>query len=131
VAAIDVAGAGGTSWSAVEGQRLAKTPNEQLGETFRNWGVPTARCLIDVREALPEMPLIASGGIQSGLDGAKAIRLGANLVGQAGALLNAAVEGPEAVITHVELWAKELRLACFATGSANLAALRAAPLQSA
>jgi isopentenyl-diphosphate delta-isomerase len=128
VAAIDVAGAGGTSWSAVEGQRLARTANEQLGETFRNWGISTARCLTAVRNALPDMPLIASGGIQTGLDGAKAIRLGASLAGQAGALLKAAVEGPEAVIRHVELWSRELRIACFATGSRDLAALRSALL---
>lgn len=126
VAAIDVAGTGGTSWAAVEGHRAPGSAGE-LGEIFRDWGLPTAECLARIRAAFPDLPLIASGGIRHGLDGAKAIRLGAGLVGQAGALLKAAVEGPEAVIRHVETWAAALRIACFATGSADLAAIRHAP----
>ena len=128
VAAIDVAGAGGTSWAAVEGRRAGDPVGQALGEIFRDWGIPTARCLADIRAALPAVPLIASGGIRHGLDGAKAIRLGANLVGQAGPLLAAATKGPEAVIAHVEAWAQALRIACFATGSADLGGLRSAPL---
>ncbi len=126
VAAIDVAGTGGTSWAAVEGHR-APAETGELGEVFRDWGLPTADCLAAIRKAHPGLPLIASGGIRHGLDGAKAIRLGAGLVGQAGALLKAAVEGTEAVIRHVETWTAALRIACFATGSADLAALRNAP----
>lgn len=128
VAAIDVAGAGGTSWAAVEGQRASDVAQQALGEIFRDWGIPTSRCLADVSAALPQTPLIASGGIRHGLDGAKAIRLGAALVGQAGALLPAALKGPEAVIAHVTGFSDALRLACFATGSKNAMALRAAPL---
>jgi isopentenyl-diphosphate Delta-isomerase len=126
VAAIDVAGTGGTSWSAVEGQRAADGPG--MGEIFRDWGIPTARALHDIAEALPHHPLIASGGIRHGLDAAKAIRMGATLVGQAGALLSAATQGTEAVVKHVEDVAKALRIACFATGSADLRALRKARL---
>jgi isopentenyl-diphosphate Delta-isomerase len=129
VAAIDVAGVGGSSWAAVEGQRSAG--GSELAEIFRNWGIPTARALSRIHHALPALPLIASGGIRNGLDGAKAIRLGAALVGQAGALLDAAVKGPEAVVTHVNLWAQALRIACFATGSASLSQLAKAPLQTA
>ncbi|WP_395684864.1 type 2 isopentenyl-diphosphate Delta-isomerase [Aestuariivirga sp.] len=129
VAAIDVAGAGGTSWAAVEGRRSASPAAEDLGDIFRDWGIPTARCLSDVHAALPLMPLIASGGIRHGLDAAKAIRLGATLTGQAAALLPAAMNGPEAVIAHVGAVARALRIACFATGSRNLAALRTAQLQ--
>jgi isopentenyl-diphosphate delta-isomerase len=128
VAAIDVAGAGGTSWAAVEGKRARGEAEQALGEVFRDWGIPTAICLTDVRAALPEMPLIASGGIRHGLDGAKAARLGADLVGQAAALLAAAISGPEAVIAHVEAFATALRIACLATGSRNLAELRSAPV---
>jgi isopentenyl-diphosphate Delta-isomerase len=128
VAAIDVAGAGGSSWSAVEGQRSQDARTQALGEIFRNWGIPTARCLADIHLALPDTPLIASGGIRHGLDGARAIRLGAALVGQAAPLLAAATQGAEAVIAHVETWAETLRIACFATGSPSLPALRRAPL---
>lgn len=129
IAAIDVAGAGGTSWAAVEGRRAADAGDQSLGEIFRDWGIPTPLCLRDISAACPDLPLIASGGIRHGLDGAKAIRLGASLVGQAGALLPAAIKGTEAVIAHVELWSRALRIACFATGSASLDALRKAPLQ--
>ncbi len=128
VAAIDVAGAGGTSWAAVEGARAGQALGQTLGEMFRDWGIPTARCLADIHAALPDCPLIASGGIRHGLDAAKAIRLGASLVGQAGALLPAAMQGTAAVVAHVEGFAQALRIACFATGSRNLAELRQAPL---
>jgi isopentenyl-diphosphate delta-isomerase len=126
VAAIDVAGSGGTSWAAVEGQRARGEPEQVLGEIFRDWGIPTATCLAEVRPALPDMPLIASGGVRHGLDGAKAVWLGADLLGQAAALLPAAIKGPEAVIAHVEAFATALRIACLATGSRNLAELRGA-----
>jgi isopentenyl-diphosphate Delta-isomerase len=131
IAAIDVAGSGGSSWSAVEGQRSHDTRAQELGETFRNWGIPTVQCLADIQSEMPDIPLIASGGIRHGLDGAKAIRLGASLVGQAGSLLAAATQGPEAVIHHVETWADALRIACFATGSSSLEDLRRAPLMQA
>ena len=128
VAAIDVAGAGGTSWSAVEG-RLAEDPQlAALAEIYRDWGIPTATSLRQVRAALPGLPLIGSGGIRHGLDAAKALRLGADVVGQAGPLLRAAIDGIEPLMAHFALLEQGLRLACFATGSANLEALREAPL---
>ena len=128
VSAIDVAGAGGTSWSAVEG-RLARDPQlAELAEMYRDWGIPTATALREVRAALPDLPLVGSGGIRHGLDAAKAMRLGANLIGQAGPLLRAALEGIEPLMAHFGLLEQGLRLACFATGSANLAALRQARL---
>ncbi len=129
IAAIDVAGSGGSSWAAVEGQRRADSEGQNLGDVFRNWGLPTAECLVAVRTALPDLPLIASGGIADGLDGAKAIRLGAQLVGQAGALLRAATLGTEQVISHVATWEKAMRIACFCTASQNLKALHQAPLR--
>lgn len=128
VAAIDVAGAGGTSWSAVEG-RLATDPQlAELAEIYRDWGIPTATALRQVRAALPGLPLIGSGGIRHGLDAAKALHLGANVVGQAGPLLRAAINGIEPLLAHFALLEQGLRLACFATGSANLSALRDARL---
>lgn len=130
VAAIDVAGSGGTSWAAVEG---AVTPDPRLAslaETFREWGLPTAAAISALRDALPDMPVIGSGGIRNGLEAAKAIRLGANLVAQAGSVLAEAIKGPEAVVAHFEALAAALRLACFVTGSSSLADLRSAGLTS-
>jgi isopentenyl-diphosphate Delta-isomerase len=129
ISAIDVAGRGGSSWAAVEGLRHPSAEGQSLGETFRDWGIPTAECLDAIHRAMPDMPLIASGGIHSGLDGAKAIRLGATLVGQASPLLKAATEGVEQVIAHVEAWAKALQVACFCTGSADLQDLKQAALR--
>lgn len=128
VAAIDVAGAGGTSWAAVEGARLAAPDGQNLGEIFRDWGIPTPVCLAEVRSACPDIPLIASGGIRHGLDAAKAIRLGADLVAQAASLLPAAMQGTPAVVAHVRALADALRIACLATGSKDLTALRDAAL---
>ena len=128
VAAIDVAGAGGTSWAAVEGRRASDQPTHDLGELFRDWGIPTVEALASLRGRFPDLPLIASGGVRHGLDAAKAIRLGADLVGQAAALLAPAMQGTEAVIAHVEFFARALRLACFTTGSKDLRALRKAAL---
>lgn len=129
ISAIDVAGAGGSSWAVVEGKRHPDAAGQALGEDFRNWGIPTATCLRAVSTDMPDMPLIASGGIQTGLEGAKAIRLGARLVGQAGALLRAATLGPENVVNHVKAWEKALRVACFCTSSQNLEALAKADVR--
>lgn len=125
---IDVAGAGGTSWAAVEARRAPCERSRRIAETFRDWGLPTAEALRAVRAACPEATIIASGGIKTGLDAAKAIRLSADLVGQAAGVLAAALDSEEAVIAHFEDRMTELRIACFCTGSANLAALRHAPL---
>jgi isopentenyl-diphosphate Delta-isomerase len=130
VAAIDVAGTGGSSWAAVEGLRQPETAEGELGEIYRNWGIATADCLHAIRATLPTMPLIASGGIRHGLDGAKAVRLGANLVGQAGALLRAATEGTEHVINHVRAWEKAFKIACFCTNSATVKELCRTSLHS-
>ncbi len=129
ISAIDVAGTGGSSWAAVEGLRRTDAQGQNLGEIFRNWGSSTAECLHAVHKALPDMSLIASGGIADGLEGAKAIRLGATLVGQAGSLLHAATVGPKAVIAHISTFEKALRIACFCTASENLTALQTATLR--
>jgi isopentenyl-diphosphate delta-isomerase len=129
VTIIDVAGAGGTSWAAVEARRAPEPRARQIAETFRDWGIPTAAAIREVRQACPDAVVIASGGIRTGLDGAKAIRLGADLAGQAAGVLAAALASEEAVIAHFEDRIAELRIACFCTGSASLADLRQAPLQ--
>jgi isopentenyl-diphosphate Delta-isomerase len=129
VAAIDVAGVGGSSWAAVEGRRSTSLAKQHIADVYRNWGIPTAVALQVIHSALPDLPLIASGGIRHGLDGAKAIRLGAGLVGQAADLLEAATQGPEQVAAKVTQWADTLRIACFCTNSENLFSLCRAPLQ--
>ncbi len=125
---IDVAGAGGTSWAAVEAERAPNEHLRRIAETFREWGIPTARALVDVRAACPDATVIASGGIKTGLDAAKAIRLGANLAAQAAGVLPAALESADAVVAHFEDRIAELRIACFCSGSAALDDLRRAPL---
>lgn len=128
VAALDVAGAGGTNWGLIEGARATGGRAEALAAPFAGWGVPTARSLSDCAQAAPELDLIGSGGVRDGLDAARAIRLGACLVGQAAGVLEAALTSTEAVVAHLELMAAQLRLTCFCTGSANLDVLAQAPL---
>ncbi len=128
VAAIDVAGAGGTSWSQVEMYRTENPEAARLAAAFIGWGIPTAESLRQVRSVLPEIPLIASGGLRNGTDVAKSIALGADLGAMAGPFLKAAAESSEAVVRTIENVVSELRLVMFATGSASLAALRAAKL---
>lgn len=124
VAALEISGAGGTSWSLIESQRSADPLRRQLGETFANWGIPTPLSLQLCREAAPDMPLIASGGIRSGLDAAKAIALGAQMVSVAQPFLQAATESAEAVAARIQLFLMELRVAMFCVGAKNLAELR-------
>ncbi|MBB4660120.1 type 2 isopentenyl-diphosphate Delta-isomerase [Parvularcula dongshanensis] len=128
VVVIDVAGAGGTNWARVEGAR--DTDGTAVAEAFAGWGVPTARAVREARAVAPEAVIIASGGLRDGVDAAKAIRLGADLAGFAGAVLNAATTSAEAVAARFEALATQLRVACFCTGSADLAQLREAPLQA-
>ena len=97
---------------------------------FLDWGIPTARAIRETRAALPDDAfLIGSGGIRHGLDAAKAIRLGANMVGQAAGLLGPALEGTQSVVDFYRTQIKQLRIACFVTGSVDLQALKHAPLQ--
>jgi isopentenyl-diphosphate delta-isomerase len=125
---IDVAGAGGTSWAAVEARRAQTDADRAVAMAFADWGIPTAQCLLAVRRALPNVPLIASGGIRDGIDAAKAIRLGADLVGQAAGVLMAATQSSDAVVEHFDILLRQLRIACFCTGSRNLLELRRARL---
>lgn len=125
---IDVAGAGGTSWAAVEGKRASSSKARAAGEAFHDWGIPTAEAIVSVRAACPEAHVIGSGGIRNGIDAAKAIRLGANTVGQAAAVLPAAIAGVDAIVEHIDAIIEQLRIACFCTGSAGVSALREAPI---
>jgi isopentenyl-diphosphate delta-isomerase len=128
VAAIDVSGAGGTSWSAVERHRADTWLARRLSETFADWGIPTATSLQLAQEGAPGLPLIASGGLRTGLDAAKAIALGADLAGFAGPLLKAAATGEKETIDLLTALVEELRLAMFCCGAGNLAQLKRAEL---
>ncbi|HEX6287791.1 MAG TPA: type 2 isopentenyl-diphosphate Delta-isomerase [Herpetosiphonaceae bacterium] len=131
VAAIDVAGAGGTSWSEVERFRHTQERGRDVAALFAGWGIPTTEALKEVRAALPDTPLIGSGGVRSGLDVAKAIALGADLAGSAAPHLFRASEsrGVEAIVEGLRSFQEELRITMFCTGSADLRALRATPLE--
>lgn len=126
-AALDVAGAGGTSWAKVEALvRYGEVRHLELAE----WGLPTAEALQEVRAALPQTPLVASGGIRSGLDAAKALALGAQVVAVARPLLAPALESPEAVIAWIETFLWELRVAMHGAGAPDLSALARVPLRA-
>ncbi|MBE9101472.1 type 2 isopentenyl-diphosphate Delta-isomerase [Vacuolonema iberomarrocanum] len=124
VGAIDVAGAGGTSWAKVESGRAHDSQQRRLGATFADWGIPTAECIVGIRSVAPQVPLIASGGLRNGLDVAKAIALGADLGGLALPFLQSADHSEAALEEQAELLVAELRTALFCTGSANFADLR-------
>ncbi len=130
VAGIDVAGAGGTSWSEVEAHRQADPLVRRVAHGFAAWGIPTALALIETRRALPDLPVIASGGVRGGVDVAKAIRLGADLCGAAAPVLgSAAGDAGDAVRDNMAATIEELRIACFCVGARDLAALRRATLR--
>lgn len=120
ISAIDVAGAGGTSWAKVESERAENSLQRRLGMTFADWGLPTAECITSIRAVAPEIPLIASGGLRHGLDIAKAIALGANLAGLALPFLQAAAESEAALYELVEVLIAEMTTVLFCTGTADL-----------
>jgi isopentenyl-diphosphate Delta-isomerase len=129
ISAIDVAGAGGTSWSQVEMHRAPTERLRRLAAAFADWGIPTAEslqtaCALRDQMGRPELPLFASGGIRNGQDIAKCVALGADLVGLASPFLKRAVESTEAVYEEMELLEAELRIAMFCSGAATLCALR-------
>ncbi|ADP77695.1 isopentenyl-diphosphate delta-isomerase [Methanothermus fervidus DSM 2088] len=124
VAAIDVAGAGGTSWSAVEAYR---SKNSHLGKLYWDWGIPTAISTVEVREAV-DIPVIASGGIRTGLDAAKAIALGADIVGMALPIMKKAFFGYKEVISFIENFNEELKIAMYLVGAKNIEELKKCPL---
>jgi isopentenyl-diphosphate Delta-isomerase len=124
VAAVDVAGAGGTSWSEVERHRIPDAERRRIAGAFADWGVSTAECVKSCRAACPDLPLVASGGVRDGVDVAKALALGADLVGMAGPLLRAAAVSEEAAETELGIVREQLRVAMFASGAAEVSALR-------
>lgn len=124
VAAVDLAGAGGTSWSEVERHRIEEPWRANAAAAFAGWGIPTAESLRAARREHARGVLIASGGIRSGLDVVKAIALGADMAGLAGPFLRAAAAGYEET-SNLALELREvLRVAMFGLGERTLAGLR-------
>lgn len=127
---LDTAGLGGTSWARIEAARAADL---ELGELFADWGVPTPdsiRQLAEIRrrDQIDDMVLIGSGGVRNGIDVAKAIALGADVVGLAQPFLAAAMESAEQVVEKIERTARELRITMFCVGARTLGELRRVPL---
>jgi isopentenyl-diphosphate delta-isomerase len=124
IAAIDVAGAGGTSWAKVESERAETVMQRRLGLTFADWGMPTAECITSVRAVAPNIPLIASGGLRHGLEAAKAIALGADIAGLAMPFLQAAAESETTLHALAEVLIAEITTVLFCTGNADLQQLK-------
>ncbi len=121
IAAVDVAGAGGTSWARVEQYvRYGEIRYPALAE----WGIPTAEALREVRHTLPDVSIVASGGIRTGMDAAKVLAMGADAVAVARPLLAPAIESPAAVVDWLQRFIDELLICLHGCGAANLAALR-------
>jgi len=124
VSAIDVAGAGGTSWSQVEMHRAPDEFTRELAATFVGWGIPTANSILNVKQAAPTMTIFASGGINDGLDIAKCIALGASLGGMAGNFLKAAAVSSEKAIEVMKLTKRQIQVTMFAAGVGTLEGLK-------
>ncbi len=124
VSAIDVAGAGGTSWSQVEKYRAKDESLARVAAAFRDWGIPTAESIQMVRRAAPGVTIFASGGLRSGVDIARCIALGASLGGMAGLFLKAAAISAERARWSLELIKRQIRVTMFACGVQTIEALR-------
>jgi isopentenyl-diphosphate Delta-isomerase len=120
VAAVDIAGAGGTSWSEVERHRISDPVRARVAAGFAGWGIPTTEALIKAKAVAPDRTIIASGGVRDGIDVAKALTLGAGAVGIAGPLVRAAAAGDDALEETVEVILEELRLAMFCVGARHV-----------
>ncbi len=130
VTAIDVAGAGGTSWSQVEMYRAPDEYTRQLAATFSTWGIPTAESILNVKKAAPRTIIIASGGLNNGIDIAKCLALGASIGGMAGPLLKPASVSTEKLLQTLKLLHQQLKLTMFSCGAGNIKSLDIGKLQN-
>ena len=128
VAGIDVAGAGGTSWSQVEMHRAPDELTRGLAATFVGWGIPTSDSILNVKRVAPGLTIFASGGLRDGLDVAKSIALGATLGGMAGSFLRSAAVSTADAVSLMQLTQRQIKVTMFAAGIAGLADLGAGHL---
>lgn len=124
ISAIDVAGAGGTSWSQVEMHRARSQTQAQLASAFIDWGIPTAEAIQIACQAAPGLPVFASGGLRSGVDIAKCIALGARLGGMAAPFLESAVQSIDKTLEVIERVIREIQISMFSAGIKDLEQLR-------
>ncbi len=125
VAAVDVSGLGGTHWGRIEGHRAVDVPlRQKASATFANWGIDTVQSVIDAASLNPTFEIWGSGGVRHGLDAAKLVALGASTVSFAQPMLNAALQGTDAVLNVMASIDYELRVAMFCTGSRVLSDLK-------
>jgi len=130
VAGIDVAGAGGTSWAAVEYYRAKARrdgSSQRLGETFWDWGIPTAVSLVETVKSV-NLPVIASGGIRNGIDATKALALGASLASATYPFLGPATTGSADVKKALQYLVGEVRNAMFLVGANSVQKLQKVPV---
>lgn len=124
---LDCAGAGGTSWTLVEGRVANEAMSRTMGDTFAPWGLTTPEAILEARSASKRAPVVASGGVRTGLDVARCLALGATIAGMASPVLRAAVEGEAAVDAFLATVIAELRATLFGVGAKNLKAFRRTP----
>ncbi|WP_395164757.1 type 2 isopentenyl-diphosphate Delta-isomerase [Rickettsia rickettsii] len=129
VKVLDIAGSGGTSWSQVEAYRATNSLQNRIASSFINWGIPTLDSLKMVREVSKDIPIITSGGLKSGIDGAKAIRIGANIFGLAGQFLKAADTSESLLFEEIKLIIEQLKITMLCTGSRTLKDLAKAEIR--
>jgi len=124
VSGLDCSGAGGTSWAKVEAACAQSENARALALSFGEWGIPTAESIVNVRKVCSKIPLVASGGIRSGIDVAKSLALGANIAAIARPILLAAVESEEKLHAYIERILAQLRICMLGTGTHTIAELR-------
>ncbi|MGF1509014.1 MAG: type 2 isopentenyl-diphosphate Delta-isomerase [Myxococcota bacterium] len=127
VQGLDCAGAGGTSWTLVEGRVAKSDAHRQLGDVFAAWGLTTPEAILEARSVDRDMLLISSGGIRSGLDVAKCVGLGADVAGIASPVLSAAHQSEAEVHAYLEQTMRELRAVLFGVGAPDVAAFQRLP----
>jgi isopentenyl-diphosphate delta-isomerase len=128
VSAIDVAGAGGTSWTQVEMHRAQNQDQARLAAAFIDWGIPTSQAILNIHAAAPQMNIFASGGLRDGIDIAKCVALGAALGGMASPFLKAANRSLDSTIETIRLIQRQIQVAMFASGAGNIDQLQRTPL---
>ncbi|MBN1122513.1 MAG: type 2 isopentenyl-diphosphate Delta-isomerase [Anaerolineae bacterium] len=128
VAAIDVAGSGGTSWSEVEYHRAPTAFHARVAHAFADWGIPTAESIQMARRGAPSLPIFSSGGLRDGIDIAKSIALGASLCGVAGPFLRAAADSQGVLDEAIHVILAQLRIAMLSCGASIIEELQTAPL---
>jgi isopentenyl-diphosphate delta-isomerase len=131
IVGVETAGLGGTSWSKIEGLRSTEAVRRATGDLFARWGIPTAESVVECRKALPDLIVIASGGMRNGIEAAKAIALGADAVAFALPMLKAAEKSVEAAVEEINRVIEELRTAMFVTGARSIAELKTKTLRRA